>query len=101
MSALIEEATENFYHHRKHLYILEVTGTKAWTGKGSRTYKAVQVTATCRSHAIDKARELKGLKVIGAITPLGQVKKSLEERYFRRYGKQLQEQYNIDQLNIS
>ena len=94
MSILIE-ATENFYNNKKHLYILEVTGTKTYTGKGSRTYKPIQVTATCRNHAIDKARALKGLKIIGAITVLGQIKKPLEDRYLRRYGKQLKELYNI------
>ncbi len=93
MSKILEEAIENFFYNRKHLYILEVTGTKAYTGKGSRTYRPVQVTATCWQQAIDKARALKGLKIIGAVTVLGQIKKPLEDRYFRRYGKQLEALY--------
>ena len=89
MSVLINEAQEKFYKGEKHLYILEVTGTTKLTGKGSRTYKPVQITAINRNHAVDKARKLKGLKIIGAVTPLGRVKSELEQRYFRLFNKQL------------
>ena len=96
MSFLREVAIENLYNNKKHLYIFEVTGTRAYTGKGSRTYKPVQICAVNREHAISKARQLKGLKVIGAVTVLGQVRKTLEDRYFRRYEEVLTKLYNLE-----
>ena len=96
MSELRNQAIKNFKNKEKHLYAFEVTCSSTNKGKGSRTYKPVQVYATCKGHAIDKAIKLHKFPVeIHPITILGQCKKSLEDRYFRRYGKVLTELYNI------
>ena len=86
MSILRNEAIDKYSKGEKHLYCFEVTGTKSYVGKGSRTYKPVQVYATCRTQAVEKARE-KGLCIIGSVTALGRAKIKLEARYFQRYSE--------------
>ena len=93
MSVLINEAQKNFYNKEVHLYLFEVTCSKAYTNKA---FKPFQVYAVCKGHAMDKAIKLKHFPVgVHCTTILGQAKQSLEDRYFRRYGKQLKEVYNI------
>ena len=92
MSILRNEAIDKYSKGEKHLYCFEVTGTKSYVGKGSRTYKNVQLYATCRNQAVEKAK-LKGLCKVGCVEILGMAKKSLEDRYLRRFNSLLEPLY--------
>ena len=89
MSTLMNEANKNYQNKEKHLYLFDLTGKK-----GTKT-SYIQVYATCKGHAIDKAIKLHGFDFVGHASILGQAKKDLENKYFEMYGNKLKEIYGV------
>ena len=86
---LINEANKNYQNKERHLYLFDLTGKK-----GTET-SYVQVYATCKRHAIDKAIKLHNFDFIGHASILGQAKKDLEDKYFQIYGTKIEELYGV------
>ena len=93
MSVILNEVLKEFWEDKKHLYLFYIKGSKAVTGKGSRTYINKQVWAVSNRHLKDKAEALYGIKSIKYSIILGKVNKKLEDRYFKMYGAKLEEIY--------